>query len=578
MIKPISFMLLATVGLASCSRAPKRSEFGLSSKSGSNNSETGTETETEGKDDPDSKESTDSNSAADTVALSGIIGKIMQDKYDCSAKSTSGPPELRLLTSEEYQRTVQDVLKVAVDYRSQLPKDPAIFGFKNNTSVGTVSDSHATSYMDAAINIADETRPKLKTLVGCDETEGATCAQKIIDDLGAKLWRRPLTADESKPLVDLFSKTYAKSKTEAMSLLLASILNSPNFLYRSEIGKNGALSAYELASALSYFFWGTVPDKELRDLAVNGTLIQDSVLLAQASRLLKDPKSVFVVNDFSNGWLGASTVKFIAKDATKYPQWTQDIKNDLVAESEKTFEYIFRQPTASYKDLVASDFTIGSERLASYYGTKTVKDGSVTKIDFSKTTRRGVLGYGAILASLASQTETNPFKRGDFVLSKIFCDLPPPTPEGLKFEPPKPDETLTSRERFAQHSNKPACKGCHIGIDGIGFGMEDFDAVGLFRTEDNGKAVDASGTVVHIDGKDRPFDGAGQLSAHIADSRQAKRCYVMQWYRLAQGRIERERDVCAVRELADQFEAGTLPLSELVIKVITHKSFTKRGE
>jgi len=560
LFSPYLTPLLIVLGFGACKKAPDRT-FSNTSEATQNAAD-------------DAKEGAEK--PAPMKDTRDIVGKIMLANHDCSADPMAGQPELRLLSPNEYQNTIVDVLKVKKDYRGALISPTPVAGFGNNADVGTLSETHVLAYLDTAIKIADETRPNLPALVGCSENDKVTCANKVISTIAPALWRRPLTADETKELLALSSQSTVAA--ESMNLLLTRLMTSANFLYRSEIGKAGNLNPYELASGLSYFFWGSVPDKELIDLAANGTLAQEAVLLGQANRLFADKRSSYFLNDFSASWLGYSNLDTISKDAKLYPSWTPDIPGLMIAEANSTFEYLVRHQDTKFQNLFSNDFTIGSAKLAQFYNAPSYKDGPTEWISFKDEKRRGIFSLGAILSALAVPNKTNPFKRGDFILAHLLCEVPIPTPEGLVVTLPESKPDMTTRELVALHTANPGCKGCHIKLDAAGFGTEDFDAIGIFRDTENGKPIDDSGQLLGIDGADSSFNGTAELNLLLSKSRQAKRCFTLQLYRYAHGHLEREQDICSVRDIAAQFETNDLSLSQLIIKVITHGSFMKRGQ
>ncbi|RYZ90817.1 MAG: DUF1592 domain-containing protein [Proteobacteria bacterium] len=505
-----------------------------------------------------------------------LFQQILQDNFDCSSSGMSGKAELRLLTADEYQNTVTDVLSVTTDYRSSLFKPAEVNGFNNNADVGTVSDSRLDLYMIAAQKIADEIKPKLPNLVSCTENERIVCAEKVINNLAPALWRRPLSNTEKTELLDFYSKS--DSPSDSMTLLLMRLLTSTNFLYRSEIGSENGLTEYELASALSYFFWGTVPDKALRELADNKSLSKSSILEREANRLLADKRSSYFLNSFSGSWLGYKRLPEVEKDQAKFPEYNSKTAALMVNEANDTFEYLVRKTESKFQSLLTNDFSIAPSELASFYKAESVTIGSDRAVSFSKEPRRGVYSLGAVLTALAPYGQTNPFRTGGFLMSRLLCDEPTPTPDGLIVALPQPKPDATGRELAEAHSENPACKGCHVKIDGLGFAFETFNAVGVYRSSENGKNIDPSGKLIGVDGKDEVFEGVDGLSALLADSRQAKRCFTLQLYRYAHGHLERSEDVCSVREISNSLESQNLSLTQLIIKVITHTSFTKRGK
>ena len=500
------------------------------------------------------------------------------DSPDCVGKPMEGARNLRLLTQDEFYNSLKDILNIKTDFRGSLPPENRVNGFRNNVDKGRISVEHKTAFLEVAIKAADEIKPNLQALVGCMEDAGEACALKVIEKIAPKLYRRPLRDAEKAASLALYKKT-ATSPREGMSSLIASLIVSPHFLYRSEVGDStGKLTPYELASALSYFFWGTTPDDQLTALAASGKISEEATLLAETDRLWKDPRSRYVTNEFIRGWMQSHNIRGNIKDPKYEMIFTQEIKDAMATEMDDTFDYLMRQPNANFASLFTTDFSIGSPKLAEYYKAQASMDGGISKIRFPGDSRKGLLTLGAVTAQLTTSTETHPIRRGEFVLSHALCFIPPPTPMGLEVKVPPANPNATTRERFAAHSQNVVCSGCHIKMDGIGFGMEDFDALGLYRTMDNGKPIDSTGTLVGIDGKDTKFKGLTEMSASLAVSQQAQRCYALQWYRFAHGRAETMADTCAARDIASKFVKGEVSLSALLVKIITHPSYSKRGQ
>ncbi|RYZ60924.1 MAG: DUF1588 domain-containing protein, partial [Proteobacteria bacterium] len=298
-------------------------------------------------------------------------------------------------------------------------------------------------------------------------------------------------------------------------------------------------------------------------------------LVSEAKRLLADAKGKAAVVAFADSYLNYSSVLNVAKDTAKFSTFTSQVREAMAKETEDSLDYWIRKKQSGFSTLFSADTTVGDPILAQFYKAQAKKEGDLSMISNTETTRRGVLGMGSVLASLATSTETHPIKRGEFVVSHLLCDILPPSPPNIAFPPAKPGSS--TRERFANHS-VPACAGCHKKLDGTGFGMEDFDAVGSYRQMDEGKPVDASGSLFEVDEKDQPFTGIGELSGLIAQSRQAKRCFAVQLFQQAQGRFVADSDVCGVRALVDTFSEKEMSVAELIVKVITNPSYTTRGE
>lgn len=513
----------------------------------------------------------------------GVDLVLTDDDSVCKDKPRGyGRKSLRLLTTAEYANSVKDILKITEDVSGRLTPESKINGFMNNVEANLVSADHANSFVEVAIALADSVKPSLQNLVGCVETAGESCAQKVIDVLGPKFFRRPLAAEEKSAALELYKKGAAQAPREGMTLLLTHFMTSPGFLYKSEVGDaQGQLDAYEVASALSYFFWGSVPDDALTASAASGKLLTEDGMKAEALRLWQSPRSRFVTDTFAKSWLESEKILGTNKDPAVGASLTSDIQKAMYAEINDTFDYLMRQPNGTFESLLGADFTLGSAALANYYGVPTLMDDGVSKINFSSIGKKGLVSLGGVMASHARSDESHPIKRGDMVLQKMLCFVPPPTPPGLEIVVPAKDPTKTTRERFAQHSQNPACAACHIKLDGVGFGMEDFDTLGRFRKKDlNGKDIDASGVIIESTGDKIEFNGAGDLSEKLGKSSEVKRCFAIQWYRFAHGRAMKgtDTDICATRDLAAKFAKGEFALKDLLLKIITDSSYTKRSE
>lgn len=508
-----------------------------------------------------------------------VLEKIFAPNVDCSAPSATVPAQLRRLTRSEFRLTIEGIFGGSFEILKDLPPDESVFGFNNNAALNMVSIDHAVAYARVADRVATTALSRgLRAEIACEETASpealASCAQRLIDKFGPRAWRRPLREAETEALKKVFAVGSESGLDAGIKLTIRALLTAPAFLYRSEIGKSGTLDPYEWASALSYFFWSQGPDDALLAKAKDGSILQDEVLQAEVARLLASPRAKEGLKAFADAWTGYAQVLEVGKDQSRFPSFTSEARVRLAQETEDLFDHLVRQTDATYADLLLSDYSFGPQELAAYY--QVPWDPSSRRLDFSGAERRGLLGQASILASLSYAHETHPIKRGKFVRERILCEELLPPPPTINIQPPPPKEGATTRERFAAHSSQPVCKGCHVRIDGIGFGLEDFDAAGLFRTQDNGKAVDRSGELFDVDGQTKPFQGGRELVELLARSERAERCFAVQWFRQAYGRIETEADVCKIRSLGDAFHGG-LSVRELMVKVITDPSYRQRS-
>lgn len=283
---------------------------------------------------------------------------------------------------------------------------------------------------------------------------------------------------------------------EALTEALVSVLSSPRFLYRAEPGADDSrreLDGLELATRLSYFLWGAPPDAMLRGLAKSGALLEPAVLESQVNRLLDDPRSSGFVEPFVAQWLAMDRLDFFQFDLALYPKFDDSTKADARREVYETFAHLLRE-NGRVSDLVKADYVVVNGLLADYYGLEGVHGDEFRKVSLpAGSPRGGLLGMAAVHAMGSNGEHTSPVERGAWVLRKLLNDPPPPAPPNVPQLARLAGKSLTTRERVVLHQEEPQCASCHRKIDPIGFGLENFDAVGAWRTTDSSMAVDANG-------------------------------------------------------------------------------------
>ena len=318
------------------------------------------------------------------------------------------------------------------------------------------------------------------------------CAQQILSKLTRQAYRRPVTAADVAPLLKLFAQGRASGQTfdSGIELALSAILVSPSFLFRSE----GA-SDFDLASRLSFFLWSSIPDEPLLQAAASGTLRNPVTLRAQVKRMLADPKSHALVENFAGQWLHLRNVPSWKPDPEKYPQFDEPLRNAFEREAELFFLNIVLED-ASVLDFVDAGYTFVNERLALHYGIPGVKGSYFRKVQLTEAQRGGVLSQGAVLLVTSYPTRTSPVLRGKWVLENILGSPPPPPPPNV---PPLDASASTSakslRQQLEKHRANPACASCHSRLDPLGFSLEQFDGIGHFREKEGDAEVEASGSL-----------------------------------------------------------------------------------
>ena len=289
---------------------------------------------------------------------------------------------------------------------------------------------------------------------------------------------------------------------QGMQLALEAILVSPRFLFRIEPA--GSLDDFQFASRLSYFLWSSMPDDELFQLARDHRLRDPEVLHAQIHRMLLDPKSRALVENFGGQWLETRNLDSLQPDPGKFPQFNNELRRDMQRETELFFQSIIRddRPIA---DFIAANYTFLNQRLAAFYGIPNVEGPQFRRVDLPPDSHRGgILTQASVLTVSSYPARTSPVLRGKWILQNLLDSAPPPPPPNV----PKLDETAlgataTMRQRLEQHRANPACNGCHARMDPLGFELENYDAIGQWRTHDGDLPIDAG-------------DGPDALKQHAA--------------------------------------------------------------
>ncbi len=411
--------------------------------------------------------------------------------------------------------------------------------------------------------------------------EEAACAQKIIGNLAQRAFRRPVNDTLLQPLLAFYDSGYRTGGFETgVRDALAAILASPYFLYHVEGGAAAGthtLTDLELASRLSFFLWGSIPDDELLKVAMHGTLSKPAVLNDQVRRMLADPKAKSLTTDFGFQWLGMAKLDELEPDARLFPNasGTLDVRPFLRRELELFVDSVLRsdQPVTA---LLTADYTYLNETLAMLYGINTVKGGQFQRVTLSDSKRHGLLGKGAVLMVTAYPNRTAPVLRGVWILEHLLGIppyQPPPGVGDLKDEPRAKPTTM--RERFEQHSRNASCFACHGVSDPLGFALENFDTVGQFRTldPDTGGAVDTAGVLPDGTKLAGPDDLRRALAAHPERFVQTLTEQLMTY---ALGRPLEYRDMPVVRGIVRNAALENYSFASIVSQIVASDAFRRR--
>jgi hypothetical protein len=404
----------------------------------------------------------------------------------------------------------------------------------------------------------------------------AACARKIVANLARRAYRRPVSDAEIDAKVALvtLAQNEGESFHEAIRLALEAILASPHFLFRAEPPQPGLINEHALATRLSYFLWSSMPDDELSGLADAGRLRQPGVLQAQVKRMLADPKARNLVDNFAWQWLQLRNLGRTKPDPARFPTVDDELLDAMRQETSLFVEAILREDR-SVLDFIDAPFTYLNGPLAKHYGIKGVAGEAFRRVALDPAQRGGLLTQASILTVSSYPTRTSPPVRGKWVLENLLGAPPPPPPADV----PVLDETKNSgaismRARLEQHRKDPSCSPCHNLMDPIGFGLESYDAVGAFRSQDAGLPIDPSGTLP----SGESFQGAPGLKGILRGQSEAfTRNLTEKLLTFALGRGLERFDRAAVEEIRAAAQQQNFRFSALVMGVVQSKPFQMRS-
>ncbi len=410
-----------------------------------------------------------------------------------------------------------------------------------------------------------------------------TLAREIMHGLMGRAFRRPVQPEEVDRVLELVKMADGDgaSFNSAIALGLQAILVSPHFLYRVELDPDPnnpdairTLNDFELATRLSYFLWSSMPDDELFALARQGALRQGDHLEQQVRRMLADPKVEALVENFAGQWLQLRNLVTASPDLDKFPQFDESLRAAMRQETELFFAGILHEDR-SVLEFIDADYTFVNERLARHYEIPDVTGDEFRKVPLDPSRRGGVLTQASVLTVTSNPTRTSPVKRGKWVLENLFGTPPPPPPPNVPELKEGDEAALTGslRERMEQHRAKAACAICHNRMDPLGFGLENYDAIGGWRTQDGPFEIDASG---ELPGGQK-FAGPQELK-EILKGRKGDflRCLAEKMLTYALGRGVEYSDRCTVKDIVAAVEEHDYRFSSLILAIVQSDAFQKR--
>jgi hypothetical protein len=527
-----------------------------------------------------------SGGGASSVGAAGAASLVACDGSAQSEAQGLTARRVRRLAKREYTNVINDLLgaKAQQEALTALPDEPLAGGLDNQSAVLFVDSSLQENISNLAAQLAAESDPT--TLAPCATAAGTpACLQTFIGSFASKAYGRPLSATELAAASTLAAA--GQDYPTQVRLIVEMVLQSPYMIYTSELGPDGnapstqpvPLTQYEIASQLSFMLIGGRPDATLMAAAVANGLTKAADIQAQVARLLPTAPGQAALARFINGWLNMSPISLtdVPKDPGIYPQFTGDVASAMQQEYD---QFVTAQLNGG-NGTMAGFFTAMSSNvpaaLKSIYGTDLLANGAPDPKH-----RKGILSLPAVLATASDPDNSGPVQRGLLIRRQLLCQTVPPPPANVLTQIANmpidaTDTTQTTRQKLDAHLTEPSCAACHTAFDPIGYGLEDMDALGRFRSTENGLPVDSSGALTGTD-VDGAFEGPADLSTKLAQSKMIQSCMVSHFFNFAQARDAAPSDQCVLQDWSTKFAAGGGRISDLVATYVAHPSFAYRKD
>ena len=513
------------------------------------------------------------------------------ESLDCTIVNDPGKPAIRRLNRTEYDNAVLDLTGLDLKLAEGFAPDESSYGFDNLGEVLSLSPVQVEKYHAAARTIVTaiidqkEKQPERYEAVFGEvpkkDSDAPSLAQRAVKKFATRAFRRPVENTFVKRLMDIYRLSQSKQESHETSIahMLTAILISPQFLIRLENNRADTdepypVDEYELATRLSFFIWSRPPDQKLLDQAASGRLSKPSVLEAQTRRMLADPRSQALVDNFFGQWLSLREIESHQPDAKQFPEFDEQLRSAMIGEIQGFLSELVRKDRP-ISDMLDADYTFLNERLAKHYGIKSVKGSKMQHVELTDRRRGGLLTSAALLMLQADPTRTNVPRRGNFVAGRILGTAPPPPPADVpQLEDVASDDKPRSlRELLELHRKNPECAHCHAKMDPLGFALENYDAIGRWRTKDGPFPIDASGEL----STGRKFSGPIELKDLLLEQKEAfARTLTKNLLIYALGRGLQGNDECVVRDAIESAEENEFRFSSIVVEIVKSYPFRYR--
>jgi hypothetical protein len=507
--------------------------------------------------------------------------------------TAAGVMPLRYMTSREYLATVADLLGDSTLIETDVPTEATAptFDYFPFRTPGTVGNAEAEALQYAAEKVSANVVANLNVskILPCTPANAAaeaTCATQFISTFGLKAYRRPLDAGEATRLNTLYQTartTLSLGFNDAIALLVEAILQSPGFFYHwqqpaaaktADASGKVQLDPYTLATRLSYFLWGSMPDQALFDAAAQNKLATDADIEAQARRMLSGPKARSMASDFVVDLLDLDMLSSRPKDTARYAMYPT-LQDPMLTEAQNFAANILIDGSGTLTDLLTSATSSVNQPLAAFYGMTGITGMAFQTATLPKDQRGGMLTLAGFMANTGNEVGSLPPRRGKVIYSRLLCtELPPPPNVVPDVTPEMPN--VTTRQRFEQHSMNPCAKTCHGILDPLGFVFEHYDGIGAYRDTDSGQPVNSQ-TSYALDGTPVTFNNALEFEAALAKSDNVASCMTRQWLRYGLRRLETTDDSASLQAANQQFKTSGNNVRELIVSLVKSRTFRFRS-
>lgn len=481
-------------------------------------------------------------------------------------------------------------------FRIYLPAGDHVFraGFINDKVVETldaraVYDRNQNKFVDSIVFTgpfpAAVEKPSRKRILLCDPASGRACVERILSTLARRAYRRPATERDVASLLHFVDLARQEGQTveQGLQLAIQAMLVSPNFLFRVERDANPRdaaavhpVSDFELASRLSYFLWSSTPDDALLDLAQSGRLHDAAVLDQQVKRMLADERSAAFAANFAGQWLETRNLDFVKPDPKKFPEWGPELRDAMKEETRMFFDHVLRE-NRPISEFLSANYTFLNERLAKHYGVEGVTGQEFRRVDLTTDQRGGILSQAGVLTVSSYPNRTSVVIRGKYVLTSILGTPPPPPPPDV----PALDEAALGvnaslRDQMQRHRADPICASCHSKMDPLGFGLENYDAIGRWRTKDGNFPVDSSGVLPNGKTFTTPAEMRAVLNSQMPEF---SRALMERMFTYALGRGVKGFDEPVLAKIQSAVAADEYRFQPIIREIVKSLPFTaRRGE